>query len=55
MPVAEVAVDSFKLAFRSLDDWLSFVNNTVVPTGAQYGYKVTVEPIPKTETAVDRV
>ena len=45
---------NIRLQWSSLDDFLAWVSTMVAPSAAQYGYKLTVEPIPKTETAVDR-
>ena len=55
MPICEMQGGAFKIAFQSVDDWIGFVNQTVVPTGLQYGYRVVVERIPKDEPRVDRV
>lgn len=43
-----------RLQWTSLGDFLEWVNATVVPSAQAYGYRVTIEPIPKEEVAVDR-
>ncbi|MBF6555476.1 MAG: hypothetical protein IVW52_04790 [Acidimicrobiales bacterium] len=43
-----------RMVWTSLDDFLSWVNEIVVPSAAQYGFKIVIEPIPKDEVRVDR-
>lgn len=43
-----------QLRWTSLDDFINWLNSTVAPSAAQYGYRVVVEPIPKDEVAIDR-
>ena len=46
---------ALRLVWTSVDDLMSFIKSTVEPAANQYGYRIFVEPVPKTETLVDRV
>ena len=54
MPICEMKGGEFKLSFVSLEDWINFVSLNVVPTGQAYGFRITVEPLPKDEPHVSR-
>jgi hypothetical protein len=43
-----------RLSFSSQDDLLSWLNAAIFPVAYQYGYRLTVDPIPKADVAVDR-
>ena len=43
-----------KLAWGSPDDFLTYLNTVIAPAGLAYGYRITVEPVPKGAVSVDR-
>jgi hypothetical protein len=43
-----------KFEFTSRDDFISFLNTMIVETAAKYGYKLTLEPLPKDDIKVVR-
>jgi hypothetical protein len=44
-----------RLVWSSPDDLLTFIRSVVDPAALTYGFRVTVERVPKEETAADRV
>lgn len=46
---------NIRLAWASRDDFFQYLNQTVAPAAAQYGYRIIVEPVPKDEPQVDRI
>lgn len=44
-----------KLEFVSRDDFITFLNTMVVEVAAKYGYKLTLEPLPKDDIKLLRV
>lgn len=44
-----------KFEFTSRDDFISFLNGMVVETAAKYGYKLTLDPLPKDDIKLIRV
>lgn len=45
---------NLRMFFGSPDDFFGWINTMVAPTALQYGYRVTVEPVPKDAVSVDR-
>jgi hypothetical protein len=54
MPKWQASPEGVKFEFTSLEDFLSYVNLSVVPVAEQYGYRLTLEPRPKDEPQVGR-
>ena len=44
-----------QLAFSSQDDFISWLNAAIFPVAHQYGYRFSLEPLPKNDVAVDRL
>lgn len=56
MPTVAMGPDGTpKLSFSSQDDFISWLNLAIFPVAYQYGYRFSLEPLPKNDVAVDRV
>lgn len=43
-----------RLSWSSPDDFMAYLNGTVAPAALQYGFRIVVEPVLKTEAMTDR-
>lgn len=43
-----------KLEFTSKDDFITFLNTMLVEPAAKYGFKLTLEPLPKDDIKIIR-